>query len=136
MDSTSLIPHDLSCALQRYQRAWESALKNNDVAPLEYFISSDYKNCFGHMDMEQFGLVDREETLQGLRRFISILSGATHLVQHLSIHMRSSSDAVVSYLRVVARHDDVTASVVVVQTWRRLGDSWQITREFAEALTR
>lgn len=112
--------------------AWEKAFRSGDISDLEPFRAPSYQGFFGHAGVTAVESVDREESLQGVRLFSLALKGATHRAENRVIRMRSDSEAVVTYERVIEREGAPVATFVVLQAWRKMGGGWLLLREASE----
>jgi hypothetical protein len=134
VDAVTQVPYEFMAVVDRYQRGWESALQKGNATALEPFFHADYQQWFGHMNLEQPQPLSLPDVLQGLNRFTAIFKGSIHIAQNLHVRMRTDTDAVVSYERLVLRSDHLGASTMVLQTWRRRENTWRIVRECVESL--
>ncbi|HWI65020.1 MAG TPA: hypothetical protein VNT75_24600 [Symbiobacteriaceae bacterium] len=112
--------------------AWETAFRSGDISGLAPYRAPSYQGFFGHAGVTAVEPVDREESLQGVRLFSLALKGAVHRAEHRVIRMRSETEAVVTYERIIERDGAPIATFVVLQAWRKLGGAWQIFREASE----
>lgn len=123
---------EFTSALEQSLAAWDTAFQTGDTSGLERFRAPSYQGFFGHAGVDMVEPVDREESIAGVRLFSRALKGARCRAENPVTRMRSDTDAVVTYERCIERDGTPVAVYVVLQSWRKHGESWHIVRESAE----
>jgi hypothetical protein len=123
---------DLVSVHDRSLQAWDQAFQTGDTTLVESFPAVTYEGFFGHVDVERVEPVDRAEAVLGIRRFAGAVHPATHSTQGRIIRMRSETEGVVFYERVIEKDGRSMAKFLVLQSWRKISDTWQVVREVAE----
>ncbi|HWI53054.1 MAG TPA: hypothetical protein VNT01_13020 [Symbiobacteriaceae bacterium] len=116
----------------RYLAAWETAFRLGDTTDLERFPAPSYQGFFGHAGVTMVEPVDREESIQGVRLFSRALRGASARAEGRTVRMRSETEAVVTFERIIEREGAPVAVYAVMQSWRKAGEAWLVVRETAE----
>jgi hypothetical protein len=125
---------DLMSVHDRSLQAWDQAFQTGDTTVVESFPAVNYEGFFALVGVERVEAVDRAEAVLGIRRFAGAVHPATHTGLGRIIRMRSETEGVVFYERVIEKDGRSVARFLVLQTWRKISDTWQVAREVAEHL--